>query len=167
MHHSEEEKIALEHDAAKLFMRCYERNTGKPIRHIWHNDPMRPDVSCLFEGERLDIEIAHLYGSEEEAMEVLGRDLSEKTKQILAQLKEEPADERLLKSLNRILENKSSKRYKTERVWLVIRNTHPAWKQEDIKALEHLITMPEPHVFEKVWILGDIEGKSGIVRIYP
>ncbi|MEP0074090.1 MAG: hypothetical protein ABJE79_15465 [Marinomonas sp.] len=126
MHHSEEEKIALEHDAAKLFMRCYERNTGKPIRHIWHNDPMRPDVSCLFEGERLDIEIAHLYGSEEEAMELLGRDLSEKTKQILAQLKEEPADERLLKSLNRILENKSSKCYKTERVWLVIRNTHPA-----------------------------------------
>ncbi|MEO9274754.1 hypothetical protein ABFY09_07815 [Marinomonas sp. 5E14-1] len=56
-------------------------------------------------------------------------------------LKEELVDERLLKSLNHILENKSRKRYKTERVWFVIRNTHPAWKQEDIKALEHLITM--------------------------
>ncbi|UDV04923.1 hypothetical protein J8N69_01015 [Marinomonas profundi] len=31
MHHSEAEKIALEHQAAKLFMRCYERNTGKRI----------------------------------------------------------------------------------------------------------------------------------------
>lgn len=167
MHHSEQEKIALEHQAAKLFMRCYEFNTGKHIRHIWHNDPIRPDVSCMLEGEPLDIEIAHLYGSEEEAMELLGRNITDKTRQILRVLKSEPAEERLLSSLNRILENKSSKRYETKRVWLVIRNTHPAWKQEDIKALEERIHIPEPHEFEKVWILGDIEGKSGIVRIYP
>ncbi|MGR0279656.1 hypothetical protein ACUM5Y_11500 [Marinomonas dokdonensis] len=167
MHQSELEKIALEHEAAKLFMRCYERNTGKAIRHIWHNDPVRPDVSCMFEGERLDIEIAHLYGSEEEAMEILGRDLTDKTRQVLHRLKNEPADDRLLSSLNRILENKATKTYKTKRVWLVIRNAHPAWQQEDIKALEHKILMPTGHVFEKVWILGDMEGKTGIVRIYP
>lgn len=167
MHDSEKEKIELEHLAAKLFMRCYERNTGKHIRHIWHNDPIRPDVSCMLEGERLDLEIAHLYGSEEEAMEILGRDLSPITRDVLRKLKQEPADERLLRSLNRILENKSGKRYDSTRVWLVIRNTHPAWSQEEIKALEHLITMPVPHAFEKVWILGDIDGKSGIVRLYP
>jgi hypothetical protein len=115
----------------------------------------------------LDIEIAHLYGSEEEAMAILGRDLTEKTRATLHTLKDEPAEERLLRSLNRILENKAGKHYETKRVWLVIRNTHPAWRQEDIKALEHLITMPVPHAFEKVWILGDIEGISGIVRLYP
>lgn len=167
MHNSEQEKIELEHQAAKLFMRCYENNTGKHIRHIWHNDPIRPDVSCMLEGERLDLEIAHLYGSEEEAMELLGRDLSPATRGVLRTLKNEPADERLLRALNKILENKASKRYETHRVWLVIRNTHPAWTQSDIKALEHCITMPIPHAFEKVWILGDIEGKSGIVRLYP
>jgi len=167
MHKSEQEKIALEHQAAKLFMRCYERNTGKPIRHIWHNDPIRPDVSCMLEGEPLDIEIAHLYGSEEEAMAILGRDLTDKTRATLQALNNEPADERLLRSLNKILENKSGKQYDSDRVWLVIRNMHPAWSQADIKALEHLITIPIPHAFEKVWILGDIEGKSGIVRLYP
>ncbi|AEF55175.1 hypothetical protein [Marinomonas posidonica] len=167
MQESEREKIELEHQAAKLFMRCYEKNTGKPIRHIWHNDPMRPDVSCMFEGERLDLEIAHLYGSEEEAMEILGRHLTSQTHQVLAQLRQEPVEDRLLKALNKILENKAGKRYRTKRVWLVIRNAHPAWRQEDIKALEHLISIPEPHVFEKVWILGDFEGKTGIVRLYP
>jgi hypothetical protein len=167
MHSSQQEKIALEHQAAKLFMRCYERNTGKHIRHIWHNDPIRPDVSCMLEGERLDLEIAHLYGSEEEAMEILGRDLSDATRNVLRALKAEPVDERLLQALNRILENKAGKRYDTKRVWLVIRNAHPAWSKEDIKALEHLITIPVPHAFEKVWILGDMEGKSGIVRLYP
>ncbi|TYL48320.1 hypothetical protein [Marinomonas sp. IMCC 4694] len=167
MHKSEKEKVLLEHEAARLFMRCYESNTGKAIRHIWHNDPIRPDVSCMLEGERLDLEIAHLYGSEEEAMEILGRDLSPTTRQVLQVLKSEPADERLLRALNRILENKARKHYESKRVWLVIRNTHPAWRQEDIKALEHRITVPEPHAFEKVWILGDREGKSGIVRLYP
>ncbi|BFM47841.1 hypothetical protein [Marinomonas sp. THO17] len=167
MNDSEKEKIELEHQAAKLFMRCYEKNTGKPIRHIWHNNPIRPDVSCMFEGQRLDLEIAHLYGSEEEAMEILGRHLTQKTCDVLAQLKEEPAEERLLASLNKILTNKSSKHYRTQRVWLVIRNAHPEWQKADIKAVEHLISMPEPHAFEKVWILGDFEGKTGIVRLYP
>ncbi|WP_236037212.1 hypothetical protein [Marinomonas vulgaris] len=100
-------------------------------------------------------------------MELLGRDLSPKTHQVLQVLKNEPADGRLLRALNRILENKARKHYESKRVWLVIRNTHPAWKQEDIKALEHCILMPEPNAFEKVWILGDMEGKSGIVRLYP
>ncbi|MBJ7538891.1 hypothetical protein [Marinomonas transparens] len=167
MHDSDREKIELEHQAAKLFMRCYERNTGKPIRHIWHNNPIRPDVSCMLEGERLDLEIAHLYGSEEEAMAILGRDLSDKTRATLHALKDEPADTRLLQSLNRILEIKATKKYDSVRVWLVIRNAHPAWSKEDIKVLEHLINIPQPHGFEKVWIVGDMEGKSGIVRIYP
>lgn len=167
MHYSEQEKVELEHQAAKLFMRWYERNTGKHIRHIWHNQPDRPDVSCLFEGEKLDLEIAHLYGSEEEAMAILGRNLDEKTRLSLHSLQKDPVDSRLLAALNRILENKSTKTYRSNRVWLVIRNAHPAWKKEDIKSLEHRINMPEPHVFEKVWIVGDMEGKTGIVRVYP
>lgn len=167
MHQSEEEKIELEHQAAKLFMRWYEKNTGKHIRHIWHNEPIRPDVSCMLEGERLDLEIAHLYGSEEEAMEILGRNLTDKTREALRNMQDDPVDIRLLQALNRILAIKASKHYKTKRVWLVIRNAHPAWTKEDIKALEHLINIPEPHGFEKVWIVGDMEGKTGIVRIYP
>ena len=56
---SDDEKIRLEHEAAKLFMRWYETNTGKEIRHLWHKQPSRPDVSCTLEGDALDLEITH------------------------------------------------------------------------------------------------------------
>lgn len=164
---SEEEKIRLEHEAAKLFMRWYETNTGKQIRHIWHNQPSRPDVSCTLEGEHLDLEIAHLYGSEAEAMAILGRDLSAATHAALHALDQENVDERLLQALNRILANKAAKSYRSHRVWLVIRNAHPQWKKDDIKHLVGHITVPEAHPFEKIWIVGDMDGQSGIARLYP
>ena len=165
---SKQEKIRLEHQAAKIFMRWYEHDTGKPIRHIWHNRPIKPDVSCQFEGERLDLEIAHLYGTEQEAMKILGRNLSDKTRRELRKLeKETNPHHRLLNALNRILSNKSTKRYKTKRVWLVIRNAHPSWHSDDITALHHHIDVPVDHPFEQIWIVGDFAGKSGIVQLYP
>ena len=163
---SEAEKVRLEHDAAKLFMRWYERNTGRQIRHIWHNTPIRPDTSCMLDGEKLDLEIAHLYGSEAEAMAILGRELSDKTRLELQQL-DHAVDDRLLTALNKILQNKAQKHYASDRVWLVIRNAHPSWKRQDIKALEHKITVPDLHPFEKIWLVADFNGESGIVRLYP
>ncbi|MBM6551893.1 hypothetical protein [Marinomonas ostreistagni] len=148
-------------------MRWYEANTGKPIRHIWHNQPIRPDVSCTLEGEKLDLEIAHLYGSEAEAMAILGRDLSAQTHAELHNLEQENHDARLLQALNRILANKALKTYQSDRVWLVIRNAHPQWTKEDIKNLVGHISVPEQHPFEKIWIVGDMSGQSGIFRLYP
>lgn len=168
MQDSESEKIQLEHEAAKLFMRWYEHDTGKHIRHIWHNRPIKPDVSCQFEGGRLDIEVAHLYGSEEEAMQILGRELGERTRQELLDL-EDVTDPhtRLLDALNCILTSKSLKHYKTKRVWLVIRNAHPAWSADEIKELQHCIDVPDDHPFEQIWMVGDFAGESGIVQLYP
>ena len=77
------------------------------------------------------------------------------------------ADERLLKALNRILLNKAGKRYHTEKVWLVIRNTHPQWGKDEIKKLFGHITVPDDHPFEKIWMVADMEAKTGIVRLYP
>jgi hypothetical protein len=165
---SDHEKIQLEHQAAKLFMRWYEHDTGRQIRHIWHNRPSKPDVSCRLEGERLDLEIAHLYGTEAEAMRILGRNLSSETRRELRRLeRESDPHQRLLKALNRILGNKATKRYKTRRVWLVIRNAHPAWTAREIETLRHHIDVPGDHVFEQIWIVGDFDGRSGIVQLYP
>ncbi len=165
---SESEKITLEHQAARLFMRWYERETGVQIRHIWHNLPRKPDVSCLLDGARLDLEIAHLYGSEQEAMQLLGRELSEKTDQELKTLDQvENPHDRLLHALNRILANKALKQYHSQRVWLVIRNVHPAWTAQEIASLQHQIHVPEQHPFEEIWVVGDMRGESGIVRLYP
>jgi len=165
---SEREKIDLEHQAAKLFMRWFERETGQLIRHLWHNRPAKPDVSCRFEGDRLDLEVAHLYGSEQEAMQILGRYLDDKTRHELQELEKttEP-DLRLLTALNRILLNKSIKHYKTKRVWLIIRNSHPAWSKNQIQDLQHQISVPATHPFEQIWIVADWNGESGIVRLFP
>lgn len=171
MHHvkaSESEKIELEHQAAKLFMRWYEHDTGLHIRHIWHNKPIKPDISCELEGYKLNIEVAHLYGSEQEAMMILGRILTEATHKALHEL-ESVSDphSRLLSALNRILLNKSGKTYNSQRVWLVIRNAHPAWDKYEIQALQHCIKVPPIHPFEEIWMVADMNGESGIVQLYP
>ncbi len=165
---SSEEKVHLEHEAAKLFMRHYEKKTGHEIRHIWHNEPNRPDVSCVLQGSRLDLEIAHLYGSEQEAMKILDRELTERTR---AELREQACcsnvHQRLLNALNRILMNKAQKTYDSKRVWLVIRNAHPAWTAETIMSLQHQINVPFEHPFEQIWMVADFKGKSGIVQLFP
>ena len=165
---STDEKLKLEHEAAKLFMHNYEQQTGREIRHIWHNKPIRPDISCVLEGTRLDLEIAHLYGSEQEAMQILKRKLTEKTRLALQeQACCSNVHERLLNALNRILLNKSQKHYDSKHVWLVIRNAHPAWKAQEIKTLKGMINVPPTHPFEQIWIVADLRAKTGIVQLFP
>jgi hypothetical protein len=164
---SESEKRELEHQAARFFMRAYERELGVKMRHIWHNEPRKPDVSCYWQDQKLDLEIAHLYGSEQEAKEILGRELSEKTRSELMHLMQTPPDHRLLEALNRLLANKAEKTYQSRRTWLVIRNTHPLWQRQDFEARCRYIAMPISHPFEQVWLLGDMQGESGILQLYP
>ncbi|WP_333607661.1 hypothetical protein [Arsukibacterium sp.] len=162
-----EEKIRLEHEAARIFMRLYEQRFGVKMRHIWHNEPARPDVSCYFAEQKLDLEIAHLYGSEVEAMHILGRDLSVETHRELLALLRTPAEHRLLTALNRIISNKADKYYDSSQVWLVIRNANPLWSRREM--LEHCdkLHMPKRHPFSQIWVVGDMSGQSGILPLYP
>ena len=162
-----EEKIALEHEAARLFMRLYEKRFGISMRHIWHNEPARPDVSCYYDEQKLDLEIAHLYGSEVEAMHILGRSLTDNTHKELLSLLRTPPQHRLLTALNRLICNKAEKTYNTERVWLVIRNANPLWTRRDILNHYQQLHMPAQHPFEQIWLIGDMHGNSGILALYP
>jgi len=162
---SDDEKIQLEHEAARLFMRQYEERFHCQMRHIWHNRPAKPDVSCYLNGERLDLEIAHLYGSELEAMQILGRSLHQDTQHALQQLQTMPAVERLIAGLNRIIWQKSRKFYQSERVWLVIRNANPLWQAADFLTHRQLLQLPRHHVFEQIWLVADFQGKTGILRL--
>lgn len=164
---SQREKIRLEHEAARLFMRLYEGCFQVPIRHIWHNEPRKPDVSCYLGPEQLDLEIAHLYGSEAEAMLLLGRDLGAHTRQYLRELSLTKLDERLLTALNRLLASKAQKDYHSQRVWLVIRNMNPLWTRDDFLRRLPEIHLPDGHVFEQVWLVADFRGETGLVRIFP
>lgn len=164
---SQREKLKLEHEAARLFMRLYEGCFQVPIRHIWHNEPKKPDVSCYLGPDQLDLEIAHLYGSEAEAMLLLGRDLGEHTWQYLRELNLAQPDERLLTALNRLLASKAQKDYHSERVWLVIRNMNPLWTRDDFLRQLPQIHLPDGHAFEQVWLVADFRGETGLVRIFP
>lgn len=164
---SQDEKRLLEHEAARLFMRAYEAETGDPMRHIWHNEPRKPDVSCYVKKEHLDLEIAHLYGSEEEARLILGRAISPQTLKALRALMAIPPECRLVAALNEILRNKASKYYDSPRVWLVIRNANPLWSADDISACRNRIAVPKQHPFDQIWVLGDWHGQTGIVPLYP
>jgi hypothetical protein len=163
----QQEKINLEHDAARLFMRLYEHKFQLHMRHIWHNEPAKPDVSCYLSEQRLDLEIAHLYGSEAEAMHILGRPLSLQTHQQLLALQQVPAEHRLLEALNRLIAQKGQKTYDSERVWLVIRNANPLWRCEDLLQQRPHLLLPTQHPFEQIWLVGDMAGLSGILPLYP
>ena len=163
---SQSEKIKLEHEAAKLFMRLYESKTGIKMRHIWHNEPRKPDVTCYFDHQKLDLEIAHLYGSEAEAMHLLGRELKDETRQALINLIQTPPDHRLLEALNLLLKNKGDKHYHSEETWLIIRNANPLWTREDFERNLHLVNLPKSHPFEQIWLLGDLRGETGILQLY-
>lgn len=161
------EKIRLEHEAAKLFMRLYEKRFDIKMRHIWHNEPAKPDVSCYFDHQKLDLEIAHVYGSEAEAMQILGRELTENTHRELLALQRVPANQRLLGALNRLISNKAEKTYDTEQVWLVIRNANPLWTRQDMLINCEKLHIPKQHPFEQIWIIGDMKGESGLLALYP
>lgn len=161
------EKVRLEHEAARLFMRLYQRRFGVSMRHIWHNEPAKPDVSCYLEQQRLDLEIAHLYGSEAEAMLLLGRELSPQTRDALAALQQVPVQERMLAALDRLIRQKAHKSYDSERVWLVIRNTHPVWLAEHLQPFRQTIELPAAQPFEQIWLVIDYRGEHGIAAVYP
>ncbi len=167
MNNSMREKIELEHDAARIFMRLYEELSGRPMRHIWHNEPNKPDVSCYLNGDRMDLEIAHIYGSEEEAKLILGREANIRTLEALHRLTQVPVGDRLLTALNTVLASKSVKTYHSDRVWLVIRNANPLWSAEDLKLCLHRVSLPSAHPFEQIWVIGDMAGESGILQLYP
>lgn len=162
---SEKEKLALEHDAAKLFMRLYEKAHSVSMRHIWHNSPSKPDVSCYYDGTRLDLEIAHLYASEAEAMAVLGRALSIETQREIALMAQTPDCDHLSNALNRLLKQKYKKRYDSERVWLVIRNASPLWHRQEIELILNRLTPTPVQPFEQIWMITDFFGKEGLLRI--
>ena len=165
---SVEEKLQLEKAATELFIAAYEKRFGISISYLCHNTPSKPDVSCELDGQRIDFEIAHLYGSEQEAMDILGRELTEETRQALQDLTHNgDTDNRLQKALLRILQNKAVKHYDSAKVWLVIRNAHPSWRVNDALHLFQSLAFPDSHPFEQIWLIKDFSGQEGILRLFP
>lgn len=163
----DENKPAWEKQATLVFIDWFAKAYSASFTYLQHNQPAKPDVSCLLNGEPLDIEIAHLYGTEQEAMAILGKSLNQHTRDELRNLRHTSlTEDRLAAALNRILENKSHKLYDSERTWLVIRNVHPGWESSQLAQLNEHIVMPTNHPFEQIWLVGDIKAASGAICLY-
>lgn len=168
LNHSQTEKLILERQAAELFARCYETEFKEAVKFISHNVPQKPDVTCRIGNKLIDIEIAHLYGSQAEAQQILGKWLDEKTQGELSALDTETnTDDRLVRALNRILTNKGVKHYDSQFVWLVIRNANPQWERKNIIDNLTRITIPDQHPFKQIWLIGDFSGQTGLVPLIP
>lgn len=167
MRSSETEKVLLELEAANVFLKWYERTHHVQCQLLAHNQPAKPDVSCLVGKRHVDIEVAHLYGSEQEAMQILGRELTDHTRDALNQLEQDSElSQRLPHALNRILAQKAQKSYDGTTVWLVIRNAHPAWSTVGFEQYRSEIVIPASHPFNKIWLVGDWQARSGVLELY-
>lgn len=171
---SESIKRRLERDAARLFMRAYEQRFHKSMRHIWHNQPAKPDISCYLDGEPLDLEIAHLYASDQEARIASSSHHEahsdyqgdEHLWAFLTELSSMDSGARLHAALCRILESKARKHYRSERCWLIIRNASPLWSCKDFRQVIPHLTIPA-NPFEQIWLVPDFPGEEPVLRIFP
>ncbi|MFA6012580.1 MAG: hypothetical protein WC799_21490 [Desulfobacteraceae bacterium] len=160
------EKINLEIAASKLFCECYRHHTGINAEFIGLNKPPVPDATCKIGDYELHIEIAHLFGNNIDAQRILGRDRKDPfTEETLKRQRLIPLNIRIPKALNYILDNKSKKVYETEKVWLVIRNGFPIWIKDDFELFKSEIEIPKIHPFEKIWLICDGKGNSGLMEI--
>ena len=125
-----------------------------------------PDATCRIGNTEIDLEIAHLYGSDIDAQRLLGRNRRVPfTEETLKEQRLIPLNLRIPNELNSILKSKSKKTYETERVWLVIRNGYPLWNKEDFENYKSEIILPKEHPFEKIWLVCDSRGYSGLIEI--
>ena len=167
MNQSEREKQALEHQATVLFLQHYKALFSVTAGKISHNQPAKPDVSVSINDKQVDIEVAHLYASETEAMAVLGRPLSLPLQHELAELAQEPTERQLCHALQCLLAKKATKRYQSSGPWLLIRSASSLWTHDDfVRALTSL-TIPQKHPFSRIWLLTDWFAKQEPIALYP
>jgi len=167
LNNSQSEKITLERQAAEVFAQHYSQTKQCTVTFVSHNVPQKPDVTCCIGKAKIDLEIAHLYGSQAEAKHILGKSLDDKTLNELILLESfGDADSRLINALNRILANKAQKHYDSDEVWLVIRNANSNWHKSDVLKNLGKIQIPARHPFSQVWFIADLLGQTGMVQFY-
>jgi hypothetical protein len=162
------EKEKLELAAAHHFIGMYNASHKRPITFVSQARPPRADVCCRRSGKKFGMEIAHIYGSETDAKRLFQHNLRNPISQ--RELLEDsliPRNEKIINELNRILHKKSRNgRYADSRVWLVIRNAYPLWQKDDFLRHRKNIDLPDRHPFERIWLVCDASGESGLLKLY-
>ena len=161
------EKHGLETGALSQFSDALANLWGEG-RFAFHElrSPPEPDGFCSLDKQPLHVEVGHFYGMQSDAKQLLGRkgkSAATGEEKLLSSLV--PLDAKLLTPLNRLLADKATKTYQSERVWLLIRSAFPLWNLDDFKAHQADIAIPEAHPFEQIWLLCGPRSSFGVLRL--
>ncbi|MFC1495725.1 hypothetical protein ACFL6W_10625 [Thermodesulfobacteriota bacterium] len=162
------QKDNLEYYAVKNFITEYNRTHKKRLFFISQCKPPKPDTICRHHKREIGVEIAHTYGTGEEAAVRLGnRDSNDFSDEVHRKRSIIPFNYRALDSLNKILSKKATRTYELSHIWLVIRNAFSLWSLSDYRKYKKDIFIPEKHPFRQIWILCDENSAqpNGIMRI--
>ncbi|MFC3152596.1 hypothetical protein ACFOEK_16285 [Litoribrevibacter euphylliae] len=166
-----DEKEYLEVTAAHTFCKAYSGMYRVPASFEHLNMPRKPDVTVSIDGEEQDLEIAHLYSNEEEAKQLkslVDPSLPDNTLlSIRSMVPLTPLQSNLLDALSDLLNKKSTKYYRSQNPWLVIRNASPKWQRRDFEVAISKLKVPKIHPFHEIWLIPDLVGKQGLIRLYP
>ncbi len=161
------EKNVLEQSAIENFADAYVKETNTILQFVELTEPPFADSICNLDGNKIFIEVSHIYGTTSDAKQLLDRigfSTSTDAENLKARLI--PLNHRLIKPLNRLLEKKSIKKYEGSPVWLLIRNAMPIWAKEEFQAYYHEIFVPDEHPFEQIWLLCGPDSESGILKLF-
>ena len=165
-----EEKEYLEVTAANAFCHAYSAlyQVRAAFDHL--NLPRKPDVTVCIDGLPQDLEIAHLYRNQDEAMQLKNVCLQPPSGAIIAvkpHATVTPLLTDLVDALTELLTKKSTKSYQSNRPWLVIRNGSPKWQRRDFAIALQRLTIPRVHPFHEIWVIPDLNGMQGLIKLHP
>ena len=156
----------LVRDALGYFVTEYNQTHGGHLRFVKRLQPgpppPEPDALCLLNEKELGVEVAHLYGTGQDAERITGAEQKRKnplTAEELMQVGIKPFQERVLAELNtKVLGKKAKKSYRRSPVWLLVRNCFPLWYRQDFEQHMDEIIVPESHPFQHIWLLSEHDG---------
>ena len=126
------QKDNLEYYAVNNFITEYNRTHKRLLFFISQCKPPKPDIICRHHKREIGVEIAHTYGTGEEAAVRLGnRNSYDFPDKVHRKRRIIPVNFRALDSLNKILLKKATREYELSHIWLVIRNAFPLWSLSD------------------------------------
>jgi hypothetical protein len=121
----------------------------------------------LLDGKQLGVEVAHLYGTGQDAERITGAVQKRRnplTEEERMDNRLKPFRERVLAELNtKVLGKKAKKRYRRNPVWLLVRNMFPLWNRQDFEQHMDEIIVPIEHPFEHIWLLD--EHDDGLLQL--
>ena len=162
------QKDNLEYYAVINFISEYNRTHKRQLHFVQQAKPPKPDLICLHNKKEIGIEVAHTYGSGEEAAIRLGNRNSEDFPEAIHRKRRiTPVNIRALNSLNTIMAKKVDKKYEVSPMWLLIRNGFPLWSLSDYQNYKENIFIPKETPFHQIWLLCDENSVKphGIMRI--